>query len=524
MMYKPIASILAVSCITMLLAGGAFAFSPGDTIVGDVFVAGIDGWADPYVPIGTDVPPNWGLLLGDDQSLSESNNEITGSNTSTRRDDAMSQTFIKTNSTTPSVYTLSAKVGTWDDDGYGLVFGYADESNYFRVGVRQQTGDSYGFSSGITVHKVVAGVHSLVKQDLTCVPSLPYNNGMHYDLSVTVDGTTGAYSVKANPAGGAMVEYLSGTDTDLANMAVGHYGVHSWAQDVDASAATGPCRERGTLIEEIAVASTTLNETTVFADALPVAWRALEMTNADGVKLWGTDIGQSYAAGEDYGNFRLDFHDGKIKDDTNGYEWASSTAANVDFTGPAIVIDEPGNGDWTNYEVAVRAECGDNEGPGVLVRVQDDNTFYRVQFTAEVIGTSNDRAPQGMSIQKCVDDGAGNAVWSELYREDQAAPLFIFSPDQAFDVKVAVTGATIKVSVIDDPDGAATPYSWTVVDATDPILSGSVGLHNWGGSDVTFSAYGGQAGTSLVTAAVPEPTSLVLLSLLALVGLALRRR
>jgi hypothetical protein len=348
---------------------------------------------------------------------------------------------------------------------------------------------------------------------------LPYNDGSKFDFSVTVTGN--AYSIKANPGGGEMIEYLSGSDDNLPDLASGHYGVYSWAQKEDKNAESNPIKPRGTLVESITVSSTELDKTTMFADLIPTDWRPLTMLDSQG---------QTRSDGFIHGNFRLDFRDGTIQDDSNSFKYAttSSTAGmGVDFLGAAVVVDEDGNADWTDYDMMVRIAARDDEGPGVLVRVQDDDTFYRVNFATQ--GGSASRPGKGMSIQKCKD-----GVWSELFSENDD-PQFLYTQDGLgdgteipFDLKVRVIGDTITVQVINDPDGAATVINYDpVVDDTDPILSGSVGLTNWGAGDLNeglvYSPYGGQAGASLVTA-IPEPSMLILLSLLGVGSLAARRR
>ena len=50
-----------------------------------------------------------------------------------------------------------AEVGASDDDGFGLVFGYADNDNYLSVNLRAQAAN-LGFPAGVTVRQVVDGV------------------------------------------------------------------------------------------------------------------------------------------------------------------------------------------------------------------------------------------------------------------------------------------------------------------------------------------------------------------------------
>jgi hypothetical protein len=239
------------------------------------------------------------------------------------------------------------------------------------------------------------------------------------------------------------------------------------------------------------------------------------------------------AAGDYYGNFRLDFRNRTIVDDSNGYNWATNAAPNVDFTGPAIVVDSPGSSSFSDYEMKARLKCLDNDGIGMLVRVQDDDSFYRINFAAESMGTSASRAPQGLSIQKC-----DNGVWTQLFRDDQSNPLFVYTPDDTttpgvveavpFDVDVRVIGDKIYVRVIQDPDGTPTIIDYPVIeDLNNPFLTGTVGFTNWGNGDAlypaTWGAFGGIAGTPLLTL-TPEPTTICLMTLAGAMTLFRRRR
>lgn len=459
-----------------------------ETLVGDAFDT-YSGWADTYsgVPV-SGVGPNWGVLFAN-HTLSESSDGRAGDGTG---GDGNYTPYIMVNTvlgSVPSTYQLSARLQTVDNDGLGVVFGYQDNDNYFRVSVRSQ-GANLGFPQGVAVQKVVGGVATQIAGP--DAGFLPPTDNTPFDVNVSVEGTAWSVGVNGTPM-------LSGDDADLSP---GHYGVMSWAQKQVSSSRP----QWGTQLESMAFSSKYLSVEHAFTSVSPVAWRTLAMTNAEGA------VG---GQGEDLGNFRLDFRDATIQDDTNGYEWATVTAPNVDFIGPAIVVDEPGSEAFTNYEMKVRITNFDNDGVGVLVRVQGDDTFYRINFANESMGADQRRAPQGMSVQK-VEDG----VWSELFRDDQDAPLFVFTDSAEgnvvpFDLLVRAVGNELSVRVIDDPDGAANVIDYPVIiDAVDPLLSGTVGFTNWGNGDagagVVFSRFGGVSGPLLV---VPEPSTLVLLGL-----------
>jgi len=530
MIYKPIVLSLAALALAMLPAGAVYAVQYGDTLVGNAFVTGYDGWTDALVPPPQSAAyPNWGVLLTDSKCLSESSDGYFDRDDTPNPGDNGSgncKSFNLVNTATtpentvgnPAGYHLKANLSTWDNDGFGLVFGYVDESNYFRVAFRQQADGNLGYPVGVSVQKVVSGVVTQLATNTTAF--IPAVNNTAFDVDVAVTGANWAVSVNGNPIPG-----VSGTETGSSLLTTGNlYGVHSWyqrIQDIATIPANVHCR--GTEVHSVTVtdAANAVIRTHTFGAALPVAWKTLTMVNAAGSN--GIGAGGTTAAGKMRGNFHQDFRNGTIVDDTNGY--VNATAANADFIGPSVVIDDLDAATWGDYEVTVRLQCGDDDGMGLLVRALSDTTFYRINFCSQAMGTGVTRPPQGMSIQKSDGRSGGNPVWTELFRDNQTTPAFVYTPGTPFDVKAAIVGDTITVQVM---QGATVVNYATVTDASSPILTGSVGFTNWGCGDanngVVFSAYGGVAGHALLTAIVPEPASLVLLSLLALCLLALRHR
>jgi hypothetical protein len=494
-------SVLTIAVLACLAATGWICPVFAETIVGNVFVDGYDGWTAVGTRAGGGTA-NWGILLTDDKALSESSDGYVG--TSATRDGKY-KPYIMYNASysTPSNYSIETTLSSWDDDGLGMVFNYQNELNYFRVGVRYQSTGSLGFPEGISMQKVVGGAITQLQWNNAASYRPMYDN-TQFTLAVSVTDTN--YTVSYN---GTSV--FTGSDSDLAGG--GSYGALSWYE----KAYSGTQLQRGMLVHSISVASDTLNKSHVFANALPTAWRPLTMYNSNGVT--GAD-------GEDRGNFRINFLDGTIVDDTNGYEWATTTTPNVDFIGPAVVVDEPGNETWSDYQMKVRMGTGgDDDGVGLLVRVAGDKTFYRINFDNQLIGSDQTRAPRGMSIQKCL-----NGVWTELYRDDQDNPLFDYTPGQLFDVQVDVVGNTIDVLVT----AGGTDYHYPLVtDSSSPILAGSVGFTNWGCGDfdsatgvpigVVYTSYGGDSQNPLLVV-IPEPSSWLLLGGAALLLLLARRR
>jgi hypothetical protein len=178
----------------------------------------------------------------------------------------------------------------------------------------------------------------------------------------------------------------------------------------------------------------------------------------------------------------------------------------------------------------VRVGATDNDGLGVLVRAQDDNNFYRINFTNEGLGTGGiTRAPRGLSVQK-----VRNGVWSELFRDNQDSPTFVYTPGAAgstpdtagfpaFDLSVKAVGNTLRIQVTDQM-GNVVNYA-PIVDNSNPLLTGTVGFATWGTENVYYTNFGGVAGAPLLRL-IPEPSSVCLMigAWLGLMGLTRRPR
>jgi hypothetical protein len=489
-MFHPCSRRSLLTILTQSIAGLvvalqlAIATASAQVLVGNPYVTGFEGWMSTYVTAPTQVgqAPSWGVLLTPDPLSGQmflfeaSDGREADAVTTAMMGDGKYKPYLMINTadTTPANYTVNYQLATMDNDGFGVVFGYQDNNNYFRVGFREQADGNLGFEEGTSVQKVVNGViTNLANSQAGFIPS---SSGTPFDAKVVVNGTN--WDIQVNN-----VSVLSGTDPDLKP---GKYGVHSWAQrEVD----TAVSAQYGTIVGPISVSSATLNKTTNFANAVsPVAWRRLVMINSFGEN--------PIAQGDDHGNFAQDFTNGTIRDDSNGNANASASAPNTDFVGPAIVVNSPSAAAMTNYRFTTRVENRDNDGIGVLFRVADDDTFYRINWASEGPGTGTARPPLGMSIQK-----NDNGTWTQVFTE--TTPKFLPADSVPFDLSVQVVGNAIKIDVLDDPEGTTRAFSYEVVDASAPILAGSVGFTNWGNGDggngAVYSAFRGD-GTSLVTA------------------------
>jgi hypothetical protein len=488
----------------------------GATLIGDPFTSIYTGWTDAYPPPTRG--GNWRLSLHN-PTLMDTNNAnppTSGPGNVANAGTYEPDVLFQNNFLAPRVYDLSATMRTNDDDIIGLVWNYQDPNNYFRVGIRTQAAGSFGGTQGVAVQKIVNGVLTQlspvgnVAGAPTPITQAMINNRTPFDLKVAVNGTS--WDVLFNNT-----SIISGTDPDLASDR--KVGILSWAQLGDTDENPDP-PFWGTEVESLRVtqgASTLYSQT---FDQRPIPWRQLVMTNATGT----VNTGNTASRGE-LGSFGRSINAPWIHQDANGF--VNATVGNTDFIGPAVVVDQAGATGLADYEMKVRIGAADNDGLGVLVRAQDDNNFYRITLTSEVLPAGNiARSPQGLSVQKVL-----NGTWSELYRETTPAYIYPFSAAnsfpttpgfQWFDLSVKAVGNTLEIQIIDHLGNPVYTNPLIITDASNPLLTGTVGFHTWGTEDVFYTNYGGIAGAPLVVE-IPEPASFGLLALAA-VGFALRRR
>lgn len=497
--HKLLRAILAASAISTILCAAAQA----GTLVGDVFVSANANWVDAF-PAPTRAG-NWRLNLHAPTLIDTNNANPPTSGAVTNGGTYEPDVLIKDTFAAPSTYELNVTARTNDDDLIGVVWNFLDPNNYFRVGLRQQPASgNFGGTQGLSVQKVVGGVVTQLfpvgnVAGPDAITQAMIDGRTPFNVKVAVNGTN--YEVFFNGT-----SFVSGTDPDLASGR--KVGFQSWAQQADAAAVTPFWGSEFESISVIQGGSTLFSES---FSARTTPFRQLVMTNAAGVSTLTT------ASKDDFGNFGQDINDPWILQHSNGFE--NATVNNTDFIGPAVAVDQAGSANFTDYEMKVRVGATDNDGIGVLVRAMDDNNFYRINFTNEAIGAGITRAPRGLSVQK-----VRNGVWSELFRDNQDSPQFVYTVGAAgstpatpgfpaFDLSVKAIGNTLQVQVTDHL-GNVINYA-PIIDSNDPLLKGTVGFATWGTENAYYTNYGGTSGP-LVTL-IPEPASLAL-TLLALFG------
>ena len=119
---------------------------------------------------------------------------------------------------------------------------------------------------------------------------------------------------------------------------------------------------------------------------------------------------------------------------------------------------------WTDYVVTIPLRSTDDDTMGVMMRYQDQNTYYRFSW-------DKSRSYRRLTKQQ---DGE----WT-LLAEDNVP----YITNQLYHVMVRMKGATIEVQV----DGVSL-FGGPVTDGRKPILSGSVGLYTYSNATSEFEA------------------------------------
>lgn len=138
------------------------------TLLGNIFQIGYNNWVSTYnstnwldfYTAGTtfqDNLPAFGISF-DTQNLMEASDGRYKPDSTAATDGKYTPFYLyKSGFNAGASYTLLADLRSYDDDGIGLIFGYQNESNYFRVGLRAQASSNLGFANGISVQKIVGG-------------------------------------------------------------------------------------------------------------------------------------------------------------------------------------------------------------------------------------------------------------------------------------------------------------------------------------------------------------------------------
>lgn len=365
---------------------------------------------------------------------------------------------------TGASFTYTARLTAGDDDGFGLIFGFQDEENFYRVTFSRQAtaGRALGYPwIGTTVdRKTNSATVTLFG------PPNSFTNTANrpFDVSIAVDAFNRlTLKVVDNPLVTPVTKVLVNSQP-LPTAAYGKVGVFTWGM----SGGTPPgFRIQNLNLSPLALTGS-LNSTTNWTAVIPP--RAVGSgTTQNGAPNWVVTARDNGPTG--------------MMEEMGDCFQGNDAAGLVDFTGPTLVA---GSDTWSNYVVAARIIPFDDDAQGLVLRYRNPSNFYRIVLRSQVSAIG----PQpGLSIQKNV-----NRVYTEVYHDSPAK----YSPVAGvpYDLVAQMNGNTLSVLLVADPESAAQVYRYGPFTATG-VDTGKVGLVSWAMSRTDFGCISVQDGASL---------------------------
>lgn len=345
-------------------------------------------------------------------------------------------------------FTYRARLTAGDDDGFGLVFGFQDEQNFYRVVFAAQARTNFPRQGWSIDRKTNGTVQVLVGSAASFVPTL----GRPFDVVLAVDDQQRlTLQVVDDPAGAAAVRLLVDRQP-LPTAADGQVGLFTWGM--------GGGDPPGFRIENLNLEPGGLQGG---LDAFS-AWESVVPPRRNGSSAldWMSGgIGRPLWVVK---SPRHGLRQSLEETSRSGAGW--DALGRVDFTGPALVAGDVG---WSNYVVAARLVPGDHFGYGLMLRYRNPSNFYRIALRSSLSTGAGVR--NGLSVQKNVD-----GVYSEVYLE--TPPRFTPARYVPFDLVAEVRSNTLQVLAVSDPDGAAEVYRWNPIALTGQER-GKIGVFTW---------------------------------------------
>jgi uncharacterized repeat protein (TIGR02543 family) len=364
-------------------------------------------------------------------------------------------------------FTYSARLTAGDDDGFGLIFGYSHETDFYRVTFARQTRSGFPWT-GWSVDQKVEGISTILFGAGTpgYVQTFVNTANRPFDVTIVVDTQNRlTLTVVDNPTV-SPTTYSLVVNQPLPGPANGQVGLMTWGM----SGAT----PKGFRIQNLSLSPAGLagnpNALTNWTSVVPPrASGSTALSGGNAQPLWSLSVGP----GGPYGTLV------ENSDCLGG----NDAAGQVDFTGPTLVA---GDVTWTNYVVATRIIPADDDGHGILVRYQNSTNFYRIALRSQSSTTGPFR---GLSIQKNI-----NRTYTEVFHENsvQYDPL----PGIPYDLVATISNTSLQVLVVSDPEGAAQPYNYGPFTVTG-LSSGKIGLFSWAMAQTEFDFVSVQSGTAL---------------------------
>ena len=363
-------------------------------------------------------------------------------------------------------FTYSARMTAGDHDAFGLVFGYQDETNFYRLYFSGFSRAGFPYR-GCTVDRKTNGVWTTLTTPST---AFLYTTGRTFDVSFYVDASNQMSVQIVDDPLGAATPYRPIHNLRLPTSANGRVGVMTWGM--------GSFYPRGFRIQNLALSPNGLQGD--LGGWSP--WQPVIPARASGSTYIFSGLGEPawfYSTSER--------GPGEVLIEDSASFAGNETNNLADYTGPTVVAGDPA---WSNYVVAARIRPGGGYGggAGLLFRYQNASNFCRIGLR-----TAHDYylpgMPAGLSVQKSV-----NRVFTQIYRDDPVQ--YDPAPGVPYDLVAQVTDHTLNVLLVADPDRFPQIHVYGPFDIAG-VDRGKIGLFSWWINSVEFDRVTVQNGAAL---------------------------
>lgn len=425
--------------------------APAVLLFEDDFNRGIPGWtavqpSDTYI----DGPMRWqyDIVSG---SFVEQSNIYTGAPAGSP---AATAVMLINDAVAPTNFTYKARLIAGDDDAFGLIFGYQNANNFYRITFARQNRTSNQFPwNGWNVDRRVNNVSTNLFGDGTPdhVPSFVNTQGQPFDVTVTVAGNNlFSLTVIDDPEGGA-IEYKLVESRPLPAPANGRVGLMAWGMS-------------GMTPRGFRIQNPTLEPVALQGDPHALAnWTPVVPPRASGENTMGAGNG-----GQPIWSLALGSNGpyGTLHENSDSFGGNDAEGV-IDFVAGSLVA---GDVAWTDYMLTARVIPADDDGHGIILRFKDEKNFLRIALRNQSSGTG---PRKGLSVQKVVD-----GVWEEIYRDEPIK----YDPvaNVPYDISAVIVGNRLQIQIVGDPNGAAKMHSYGPIDITGPtVQNGKIGVFSW---------------------------------------------
>ena len=129
----------------------------------------------------------------------------------------------------------------------------------------------------------------------------------------------------------------------------------------------------------------------------------------------------------------------------------------------------------SNFTYRARLTAGDDDAFGLIWGFQSQNTFYRLTFARQA-------RTAGWPFTGWTVERFNDGQFTDLFGGPDSSATFVNTASRPFDVAISVADNLLTLTIVDDPDGAASVSNLVNAEPLQGSTDGRVGIFSWGQS------------------------------------------